>query len=253
MSERPRVTSENFDAVYDYYAINRRNRGFSETIHHAAHHILRPDVELDDNVRDSIQQAITEQKGIIVTANHPSQHDAFTMPAAMTETGIPELMDIAAAAKSELFQNPFTRFLFEHTGCIPVFRQKSDAVLNREHTLARANRLNAVLVERLQRGENIAILPEGERSSEDDYEYVPLNKIKTGVARLAIATSGQSVILPLGIYYDTPNPKQTLPKRHAAVTFGPVITDYSSSIQGVRRQVHESINAALAESVARKR
>lgn len=251
MSERPRIAADNYEAVYDYYETNRRNERFNTMVYHAGHRLLDPEVVIAPETRERLAQAVEEGKGVIAVANHPSQHDVFTLSAAMTEFGIDELYNFTGLAKSELFQNPITLPIFEFTGCVPAFRRKSDAVYDREQHLARTARLHQLLVNRLQRGEHVAILPEGTRSDPTNYEHVPLDRVKAGVAHLALATAGESVILPFGVHYDTPRPRRTLPKRHAAVTFGPLIEAYAPTVNGVREQVHTSINDALARSVAR--
>ncbi len=103
---------------------------------------------------------------------------------------------VSFLAKAPLFETPVVRWFVRSFECLPVYRKEdqADTAKNRETLEARR--------ETLERGNAIALFPEG--TSHSDPELRPL---KTGAARIALSANAHRAglepvrIVPAGLYY----------------------------------------------------
>ena len=119
---------------------------------------------------------IPKEGGRIYACNHRSYAD----PVLVT---IPVPKRFAYMAKEELFKNPFFRALIKALGAFPVRRGAGDMSVIEDS------------VEKLKKGKNLLIFPEGTRSKDGK-----VGRGKSGVALIA-AMSGVDVI-PVGIVFE---------------------------------------------------
>lgn len=98
---------------------------------------------------------------------------------------------VSFLAKAPLFKMPVLGFLVRAFDSIPVYRKQDEGgSVDNQATFRRAREL-------LQRGQTVAIFPEG--TSHSDPHMKP---IKTGAARIALATGlADLTIVPAGLYY----------------------------------------------------
>lgn len=98
---------------------------------------------------------------------------------------------VSFLAKAPLFKMPVIGSIVRAVDSIPIYRKQDDgAVVDNQGTFKRAREL-------LQRGQTVAIFPEG--TSHSDPHLKPL---KTGAARIALGTGlADLMIVPAGLYY----------------------------------------------------
>jgi 1-acyl-sn-glycerol-3-phosphate acyltransferase len=97
--------------------------------------------------------------------------------------------------KSTFWGNPLGRWAMRSSGALPVYRAHEADTSKNEETFQRCREL-------LQRGEWLALFPEGKSHSEPT-----LQALKTGAARIALSTLTQAPslplrILPVGLFYE---------------------------------------------------
>ena len=246
MTKRPEITPSNYQEVYDYYETPRLKPLFNAAYFRLSHALYAPDVLLADETRERIEEQLALGKGAIIASNHPSAQDPFVAAAAMQETGIPQLREFTAYAKDSLFHG-ITLPFFEYTGAIPVFRPTTHDHIDSRTMMQITEQLFRVTASRLRQGKNVAIMPEGKRSSTDELRYLKFQSIRGGIARVArYATDASSFIIPLGIHYRSEDPRSlVMPARHTAVAFGNPITHYPGAVYDLRREVHATMQKAL--------
>jgi 1-acyl-sn-glycerol-3-phosphate acyltransferase len=249
MTNRPKITAENFEQVYDYYKTSRISPRFNQAVFAVSDKLYAPDALIGDEARDAIETQFALGKGAIMAINHPSPHDPFVSAGAMHQTGITGFREFTGFAKDSLFHG-LTLPIFEKTGCVPVFRHKSYPDLSLHDFARMAESLMALAVHHLREGNNVSMMPEGTYSQPDELVRLKKQSIKSGIARIAqYATDNSSFIVPVGIRYRTNNAHETLLPRHAAVVFGTPITTYASSPGAIKAQVYEGMQASLTEAV----
>lgn len=245
MTKRPDITAENYKEVYDYYKESRVKPHFSNFVYHASNMVFQPDVRIEDETRELIEAQMALGKGVLLTMNHPSKHDAFVGAASMYESGIAGLTDCMAFAKDSLFRG-LTRPIFEYTGCVPVFRHKSYPDIDARTFAAATGCLLDLAAKRLQGGQTVSILPEGTISRPEAVKNLELHDIKSGIARVALkATDEHSLIVPIAIAYRNNKRTGEMTPRHAIVTLGNPITRYEEKHLGIREQVLEAMQTQL--------
>lgn len=250
MTARPEITATNYQNVYAYYETPRLHAGFNRAVFALSNALYSPDLLLPEDTEERIIHQLLLGKGALIAANHPSQHDPFVAAAAMRQTRIPELQQFMGLAKDSLFRG-ITLPLFEKTGCIPVFRSKSYPDVDRATLLHSTERMLGVAVHRLRQGDAVALMPEGTRSPQDGLREITYERVRSGIARVAqYATDTRSFILPVGIFYRTSHPRDTIvPPRHAVVAIGEPITEYGQTTHAIRHQVQTGIQAALTTAI----
>ena len=144
--------------------------------------------------------------GFVVVVNHISHLDPFTFGHFMYDNGyLPRFL-----TKEAVFRTPFIGRVVSGAQQIPVYRETADAAVS-----------YAAAVEAVQRGECVAVYPEGTLTRDPD--LWPMRG-KTGAARIALATGcpvvpvaqwGAQRILPP--YHHWP---RLLPRHDSAVRAG---------------------------------
>ncbi|MFI7587791.1 lysophospholipid acyltransferase family protein [Spongisporangium articulatum] len=147
--------------------------------------------------------------GFIIVVNHISHADPFTFGHFLYDNGhLPRYL-----TKSTVFETPFFGWIVRNAQQIPVYRETADA-----------QKAYRAAIEALDRGQCVAIYPEGTLTR--DPQLWPMSG-KTGAARLALATGypllpaaqwGAHEILPP--YAHRP---RLLPRHDVYVTLGPPV------------------------------
>lgn len=119
---------------------------------------------------------LPKEGGYVYASNHRSNADPILITLKIKKR-------CAYMAKEELFKNPFLSLLIKAFGAFPVVRGKGDmAVIDQS-------------VEKLKKGKNLVIFPEGTRSKDGK-----VGRGKTGVALIA-ARSNVDVV-PVGVCFE---------------------------------------------------
>lgn len=245
MTRRPKLTPENYQAVYEHYAHERPMPRTNRAIFSLGDMLYNPDVLISDRVRKEIEFQLLIGKGALLASNHPSGHDPMVLAGAVHQLDIPGLDTVRAVAKDSLFHG-IMRPSTEATGCIPVFRRHKYPEIGTRKFLDASHAMIDLVAAELQRGQAIAILPEGTNSAAAEREQLDPRKIKVGIAQAAIKAGDQSsFIIPIGIHYRTDNPLRKRPSRHPAVAIGMPITSYEHSSTAVKNQIYKGMQGAL--------
>ncbi|MDT0165584.1 lysophospholipid acyltransferase family protein [Actinotalea sp. AC32] len=152
---------------------------------------------------------LPRDRGFIAASNHMTNLDPLTFAHFLYDNGFaPRVL-----AKSSLFSVPFVGRVLRATGQIPVHRDT-----------AQAGRSLESAVEALQRGECVAVFPEGTLTRDPD--LWPMVG-RTGVARLALTTRAPVIPIAqwgpqdvLGRYAKVPHP---FPRKKVQVVAGPPV------------------------------
>ncbi|UYZ58309.1 lysophospholipid acyltransferase family protein [Hymenobacter latericus] len=167
--------------------------------------LLKPPVQLALRVffrRLQIRNAerLQEPGPLLIAANHPNTlMDPLVVAANRRQ-------QIHFLAKSTFFQNPVSRWFFERSNCIPVYRRQDvesgDANITPEQLQALNEKAFGRSYDHLGRGGTLMIFPEGTSIAERR-----LRPLKTGAARIALGAEARHQfklglrILPIGINY----------------------------------------------------
>ena len=170
---------------------------------------IRPVVRF--TARDRLVRAVRSGKPLLIAANHVSERDPLVLAAAGFRSPLrPRIGHMRVLAKDELFEDPEQRRKIDTLGGIPVFRQKDHGV----RAAAEAGRqMFGVCVERMVRGDSIAVFPEGTCNEGD---VTRLQKLGAGIGHIAYRALKAGVDVTLvsaGIAYpqkgDRPRPMVT--------------------------------------------
>lgn len=242
---RPKVTAENYAEVYDYYRESRQKPWVNSAVLHLGKMVYSPDIYIDETTRETIAAQVALGKGALFAVNHPTHHDPFIAAASVGQLGVPELRNTMAFAMDSLFKG-VTRPLLEYTGSVPVFRTKSHPNASPQTILSATQELMNVAAARLANGQAGILFPQGGIVHAETITNLALRDIKTGIARIALLASDEhSFIVPVGIAHHTHTDRYLLPPRHSVVAIGEPITQYEPTINGVRQQVLDGMQAQL--------
>ncbi|MEH6821019.1 lysophospholipid acyltransferase family protein [Dietzia psychralcaliphila] len=250
---RPEVTLTNFDAVYDFYGPGRRRDGFTHPLLAFVGALYAPEVRIRAETVAELHRLHDAGVGIIVAANHPSQHDPFVLASAVYDRRIRFLASGTGLTKDPLFRGPL-RPVFEYTGTVPVFRAKNYEGTERAVHDAAAARLIGLCVDRLTTGGVVLTFVEGTNSSADDLRTLRLDSVKKGVGQMVrgVREAGDRVaVLPIGIVYRG-REHARLPPRRPVVAAGPLALweapGSAPTVDEVRYTVRDGIDDALTDA-----
>ncbi|MBQ7991239.1 MAG: 1-acyl-sn-glycerol-3-phosphate acyltransferase [Oscillospiraceae bacterium] len=122
------------------------------------------------------EENVPREEGVLIAANHRTYAD----PVLLT---MPMRRPVKYMAKEELFKNPIFAEFIRELGAFPIRRGAGDMTVIND------------TVERLKKGYNVVIFPEGTRQKENK-----VGRGKTGVA--LIAGKSGAAVLPMGIVFE---------------------------------------------------
>lgn len=149
-------------------------------------------------------ERLQEAGPLLIAANHPNTLMDPLLVAAHRRRG-----QLFFLAKSTFFQNPVSRWFFERSNCIPVYRRQDAesgaADVTPDELAALNEKAFGRSYDHLGRGGLLMIFPEGTSVSERR-----LRPLKTGAARIALGAEARHDfrlglrILPVGLNYSAP-------------------------------------------------
>lgn len=142
----------------------------------------RPQVRFDEaGGRESLTELIESGVRLVISINHISEVDPYTVAAAAFRSPLRSLIGrTRILAKDELFVDEGLRRKIDSMGGIPVFRAKNHGT----RVAAEAGlKMIDTCVERMSRGDSIAVFPEGTCNLEDPTTVAPIG---SGVAHIAV-------------------------------------------------------------------
>lgn len=191
-------------------------------------------------------ERLQESGPLLVAANHPNTLMDPLLVAANRRRG-----QLFFLAKSTFFQNPVSRWFFEHSNCIPVYRRQDAesgaADVTPDELAALNEKAFGRSYDHLERGGLLMIFPEGTSISERR-----LRPLKTGAARIALGAEARRDfqlgirILPIGLNYSAPTRFRSDVLVYPARPI--VVADYAEQY----RQDPEAAADALTEELRRR-
>ncbi|OCH82115.1 1-acyl-sn-glycerol-3-phosphate acyltransferase [Gordonia sp. UCD-TK1] len=165
-------------AVYEHYLTHQQDRARARMMYAVLAARIRPVVRFRS--REAIVRAVRSGAPLLIAANHVSERDPLVLAAAGFRSPLRHRIgSLRVLAKDELFQDPEQRKKIDTLGGIPVFRSKDHGV----RAAADAGRqMIAVCVERMARGDSIAVFPEGTCNEGDPTE---VQRLGTGIGHIA--------------------------------------------------------------------
>ncbi|GAA4482573.1 hypothetical protein GCM10023094_32760 [Rhodococcus olei] len=247
--DKPDVTLENSDAVYDFYLRHQQNRLLAKAAYATLAAKFRPRVRYADGARESIRELLRTNTSVVLSVNHLSESDPYTVAAAAWRSPLRELIGrTRVLAKDELFSERKLRDRIDLMGSIPVFRGKNHGM---RAVNAAGQRMMDVCAERMRRGDSLAIFPEGTCNEGDPTR---LQSVGSGVGHItnrAVGLGVAPVLLHMGISYgDTPSGRDR-DARGASVYFGAPVTELPDKPAAIARLVHDRLQEAVDGAVAR--
>lgn len=211
LMKRPEVSLQNYSRVYEFYEHYRPPTVAYQLGHRALAQVYKPAVNFDPGAKEAIAQHLEGSTRLILASNHVNNQDQYIVAAMAQRERVMRPMRgrTFIPAKESLFHNPLLRRGVDYMGAIPAFRQKDidtsglgDEAGELRWCLQRnaAQRLLDISVARIQRGDHMAIFPEGTRNTGD---AVRVQTVKRGIGEIVCGV-GDDVpvaIVPMGIYY----------------------------------------------------
>lgn len=255
--DRPVVSLDNAEAVYDYYRDHQQNRRVARLAYGALAGRFRPRVRYGDGARERLRALIYDDRRFVLAVNHVSETDPYTVAAAAWSSALrPVIGRTRVLAKDELFadtepsrprgralsERMSTRSRIEMMGGIPVFR-------GRDHGLRAVSRAGNLMMdlcaERLARGDDLAIFPEG---TCNDGDPAVLQHVGSGIGHIVSRARTRGVepkLVVMGLHYGPPPGKYTGASVHIDV---PDI-DLPDKPVSISRTVAEYLQVAVELSV----
>lgn len=206
--ERPPVSIETIPEVYDFYRDNQINERFANLAHRTFGRVFQSQISLwHPDAEHQLQEDLDCGAQVVLAANHLNAYDQYVVAALPTQLdcfGTALVGNTFIPAKINLFQKDPLRWAVEQLGGIPAFRGKDFRNVPEEEVAGlrtdATDRLIATSVNRMDRGQHMAIFPEGTRNAEEPDRVQTLRR---GIGEIACATSASDklLILPIGMRY----------------------------------------------------
>ncbi|AYJ47887.1 lysophospholipid acyltransferase family protein [Rhodococcus sp. P1Y] len=241
--DRPAVILENDETVYDFYLRHQQNRQVARLAYATLARRFKPRLSYPGTAREELRRLVYDDTRLIIAVNHLSETDPYTVAATAWASPLrPVIGRTRVLAKDELFQEPKQRKRIDMMGGIPVFRGKNHGM---RAVSAAGNRMMDVSAERVRRGDNLAVFPEGTCNLEDPTQ---VQKVGSGIGHIISrvrALGVEPVLICIGLSYGTP---QTL--KGASVYIDEPITDLPEKPLHITRTVAQGMQKALDGAVA---
>ncbi|WP_244176174.1 lysophospholipid acyltransferase family protein [Gordonia lacunae] len=165
-------------AVYEHYLTHQQDRTRARLMYGVLAARIRPVVRFRS--RDRLGRTVRSGAPLLIAANHVSERDPLVLAAAGFRSPLRRRIgSLRVLAKDELFADAEQRKKIDTLGGIPVFRSKDHGV----RAAAEAGRqMIGVCVERMARGDSIAVFPEGTCNEGDPTQ---VQRLGTGIGHIA--------------------------------------------------------------------
>ncbi|MDH6286734.1 lysophospholipid acyltransferase family protein [Rhodococcus sp. NM-2] len=247
--DKPEVTLENYEAVYAYYRDHQQNRMLAKLAYASLYAKYRPRVVYADDAKAQLAGLVKSGRVLIVAANHITHSDQYTLAATAWNTPLRRAIGrTRVLAKDELFVDPDLHKKVDMMGGIPVFRSKNYGL----RAVADAGRLMMdVSAERLCRGDNLAIFPEGTCNEGDPTRLQHINSGIGHIAKRAADRGVSPVLLSIGLSYGPdahgPDPENV---KSASVFVGEPLFDLPAKPMDIAHVVQKELQIAVDGAVA---
>ncbi|MFE3289552.1 lysophospholipid acyltransferase family protein [Rhodococcus sp. NPDC059234] len=249
--DKPDVTLENSDAVYDYYLGHQQNRLLAKAAYATLAARFRPRIRYAEGTRERLRELVRSNTRVVLAVNHLTERDPYTVAGAAWRSPLrPVIGRTRVLAKDELFAEPKRRDRIDLMGSIPVFRGKNHGM---RAVNAAGQRMMDVCAERLRRGDDLAIFPEGTCNEDDPAR---LQRIGSGIGHItsrAIKLGVRPALVCMGISYGPGVDRHAddAAVRGASVFFATPVLDLPDKPAEIARLVQAGLQDAVDGAVAR--
>ncbi len=242
--DRPAVSLENYRAVYDFYLRHQQNRHVTRLAYAALARRFKPRVDYPDGAREDLRRLIYDDTRLILAVNHLTETDPYTVAASAWASPLRAVIGrTRVLAKDELFQEPKQRRRIDMMGGIPVFRGKN-------HGMRAVNEAGKAMLDvsaqRLRRGDDLAVFPEGTCNLEDPTK---IQHVGSGIGHIvarARALGVEPVLVCIGLSYGPDAAKL----KSASVYIDTPVAALPEKPIDITRVVAEGMQKALDGAVA---
>lgn len=239
----PAVVLENADDVYAYYLDHQQNRLRAKAAYAYLARKYRPRVRYAPGAEDAIRDLVASNTRLIVSIDHLTQDDPYTVAATAWRSPLrPMIGRTRVLAKDELFVDEKQRKKVDMMGGIPVFRGKNHGI---RAVNAAGQTMMDLCAQRLLRGDNLAVFPEGTCNLVDPTRVQAVGSgighITSRAKKLGVAP----VLIFIGLSYG-PGATTTQP----SVYFDSPVADVPDRPGDITRLVHARMQNALDGAVA---
>ncbi|MBY6412992.1 1-acyl-sn-glycerol-3-phosphate acyltransferase [Rhodococcus sp. BP-252] len=242
--ERPAVVLENDQAVYDFYLRHQQNRQVARLAYAALARRFKPRLSYPDGAREELRRLVYDDARLIIAINHLTETDPYTVAATAWSSPLrPVIGRTRVLAKDELFQESKQRRRIDMMGGIPVFRGKNHGM---RAVSAAGNRMMDISAERMRRGDDLAVFPEGTCNLEDPTQ---VQKVGSGIGHIAVRARKlgvEPILVCIGLSY---GPESTKLKS-ASVYIDTPIRDLPDKPIDIARVVSTGLQKAVDGAVA---
>lgn len=242
--DRPAVVLENDETVYDFYLRHQQNRQVARLAYAALARRFKPRVSYRDGAREELRRLVYDDTRLIIAVNHLTETDPYTVAATAWASPLrPVIGRTRVLAKDELFQEAKQRKRIDMMGGIPVFRGKNHGM---RAVSAAGNRMMDVSAERMRRGDDLAVFPEGTCNLEDPTQ---VQKVGSGIGHIVARVRKlgvEPVLVCIGLSYGPGSEKL----KSASVYFDEPITDLPEKPLHITKAVADGMQKALDGAVA---
>ncbi|WP_280329521.1 lysophospholipid acyltransferase family protein [Nocardia wallacei] len=248
----PEVVLDNCDSVYDFYRDHRQNRVQAMGAYALLARRYRPRISYAEGAREGLRELTSRRRPLLISINHLSQQDPYTVAAAAWRSGLrPVIGRARVLAKDELFIDPDQRRKVEMMGGIPVFRGKDHGI---RAVNAAGQRMIDICAERMARGDSVAVFPEG---TCNDVDPTRVQAVGSGIGHIAFRAmklGARPALVSLGLSYG-PRPDPTVEPtaeevKSASFHFGVPVPELPARPAEIARVVREQLQLALDGAVA---
>lgn len=242
--DRPAVILANDDAVYDFYLDHQQNRQVARIAYATLARRFKPRVSYPAGAREEIRRLVYDNTRFIIAVNHLTESDPYTLAAAAWASPLrPGIGRTRVLAKDELFQESKQRKRIDMMGGIPVFRGKNHGL---RAVSAAGSRMMDVSAERMRRGDDLAVFPEGTCNLEDPTKVQHVGSGIGHIAARARKLGVEPVLICIGLSYGPGSSKL----KSASVYIDEPITDLPAKPIEIARVVAARMQRAVDGAVA---
>lgn len=242
--DRPAVILENDATVYDFYLRHQQSRQVARLAYATLARRFRPRLSYPEGGREELRRLVYDDTRLLIAVNHLTESDPYTLAAAAWSSPLrPVIGRTRVLAKDELFQEPKQRRRIDMMGGIPVFRGKNHGM---RAVSAAGNRMMDVAAQRMKRGDDLAVFPEGTCNLEDPSV---IQHVGSGIGHIAVrarAAGVEPVLVCIGLSYGPG--KANL--KSASVYIDDAITDLPEKPIDITRVVAAGMQKALDGAIA---
>ncbi|USN96247.1 MAG: 1-acyl-sn-glycerol-3-phosphate acyltransferase [Candidatus Nomurabacteria bacterium] len=227
---RPKVTLENYEEVYDWYANYYQPRRATKLAYSVLNRRFNPEVHYEPGALDEFSDFRRSDTPQIFALNHLTNTVDQFVASSFAYQAVPE--DVGRTrvmAKDELFRKSYRRFI-DLMGAIPTYRMKDHAQMEGGEELVRQS--NDMLIDTcgiiLASGQNLGVFVEGSHNKVDP---AVVQTVRSGFARTAFNALSRGVstmVTPVGMSFGTS--LENLDPRQAVLVVGrsiPVTTEHT--------------------------